>query len=157
MKWQSLAGHHDAPSLVWPLLRIPYKSLRDTRGKDHVSPVNAIARSKISAYMPPATCKSCQKRSRPLSATIFRLFFRAFFVRGHQMTIARNQYEHEHQRTYPHNHLAPEYSASGFMLSSSQRCRRNMVRKERRTLIPAFYLTGILVYIKRMHAAVSTD
>lgn len=33
MKWQSLAGHHDAPSLVWPLLRIPYKSLRDTRGK----------------------------------------------------------------------------------------------------------------------------
>lgn len=40
-----------------------------------------------SAYIPPATCKSCQKRLAPLRKFIFRLFFNAFRVRGHQMMI----------------------------------------------------------------------
>ena len=145
MKWQSLAGHHDALPLVWPLLEYLIKACA-IPGKDHVSPVNAIARSKISTYIPPATCKSCQKRSRPLSATIFRLFFRAFFVQPPDDN-ARNQYEHEHQRTYPHNHLAPEYSAVRLHVVQQPAVQAKHGEEERRTLIPAFYLTGILVYI----------
>ena len=60
---------------------------------------------------------------------------------------ARNQYEHEHQRTYPHNHLAPEYSAVRLHAVQQPAVQAKHGEEERRTLIPPFYLTGILVYI----------
>ena len=71
----------------------------------------------------------------------------SFLCAGPPDDNARNQYEHEHQRTYPHNHLAPEYSAVRLHAVQQPAVQAKHGEEERRTLIPAFYLTGILVYI----------
>jgi uncharacterized iron-regulated membrane protein len=111
---------------------------RAAQGHEQVNPVSAKASRKIRAYIPPATCKSYQNLLQPFVAVIFRLFFNALRVRGHQMTIPEISTKTSKSVLTPTIILPQKIpSFPGFILSRSQRCIRNInIKKPLRSLFP---------------------